>query len=118
MADFEVVEGLETSDDLNEEVPDLALGKVGVVLLVLVDHLEEIAAVCVLHNDTEAHVLKEVLLVTDHIGMVDRGEDANFVQGVLFFFAGELAHFYFLHSVDGAVRLSLDAVHFAEAALA
>ena len=51
MEDVDVVESLEAVDDLDEHLPDLALLKGGVVLLVVADLLVEVAVVSVLHDD-------------------------------------------------------------------
>jgi len=45
---------LEPSNGLNEVVPELLLGEIGVVLLVRVDLLEHIASVGVLHHNAKA----------------------------------------------------------------
>jgi hypothetical protein len=49
--DLEVMEGSKALDDLQEDVPDLLLLELAPLLLVLEDLLEQVAAVCVLHDD-------------------------------------------------------------------
>lgn len=70
---FEVMKCLETSDDLNEVVPDLFLSELGPPLLVLLDRLQEIATISQLHDDAQAAllVLEEGLLVADNVWVVD-----------------------------------------------
>lgn len=78
---FEIMKGLQSSHRLDEEVPDLLLGELCLLLFVLLNCLQQIAAVCELHNDTEASflVIKEGIFVSDDIRVVDRGENSNFI---------------------------------------
>ena len=48
------VEGAESADDLNEDVPDLLLLDVGLPLLIVTDFLEDVAVVGVLHHKAQA----------------------------------------------------------------
>lgn len=116
VADAKIVEGLESADNLDEKVPDLSLREDRVFLLVVVDHLQKVTTVSVLHDYAETHVLKEGLFVTDNVRVVDRGKDSHLIKSVFLLFAGQFAHFDLLHGVDGAIRFSLDFVHFTEAA--
>ena len=54
VADSEIVEGLETSDDLNKEVPHLFLREICVGLLVVVYQHQKIATVRIFHDQAEA----------------------------------------------------------------
>lgn len=78
---FEIMKGLQSSHRLDEEVPDLLLGELCLLLFVLLNCLQQIAAVCELHNDTETSflVIKEGIFVSDDIRVVDRGENSNFI---------------------------------------
>ena len=58
MEDIEFVKGSQPYDDLDEDGPDLGLGEVGVVLLVLADLLEEVAIVRELHDQTKGRLHK------------------------------------------------------------
>ncbi len=49
--DFDVVEGLEPANDLDEYAPDFVLTDVALLLLVHSDLLEQISVVRVLHDD-------------------------------------------------------------------
>ena len=82
----------------------------------VVDHLQKVTTVSVLHDYAETHILKEGLFVTDNVRVVDRGKDSHLIKSVFLLFAGKFAHFDLLHGVDGAIRFSLDFVHFTEAA--
>lgn len=84
---FEIMEGLQSSHRLDQEVPDLLLRELCLLLFVLLDCLQQIATVCQLHYDTETSflVVKEGILVSDDIRMVDGGENSNFIQSILLF---------------------------------
>ena len=73
MADLEIVQCFETSNDLNEVVPYLVLGKLLLQALLRINQLKHIATICVLHHDAETvgAVLKEGLFVADDVGMAD-----------------------------------------------
>lgn len=49
--------------------------------------------------------------------MLDRGEDANFVERVLLFLAREFLHLYLFHCVYCVVGLASDLENFTERAL-
>lgn len=49
MQDLSIMEGLESPDDLDEDIPDLLLLDVCLSLLVVADLLEDVAVVSVLH---------------------------------------------------------------------
>jgi hypothetical protein len=51
MQDFEFVQGGQSLHDLYENVPDLFLFELAPFFLVLEDLLQQIAAICVLHDD-------------------------------------------------------------------
>ena len=51
--DLAAVEGKESTDNLDEDVPDLLLFDVSLSLLVVTDLLEDISIVSVLHNQAE-----------------------------------------------------------------
>lgn len=53
MEDLSLVEGLEATDDLNENVPDLLFLDVGLSLLVTTYFLEHVAIVRILHHQAE-----------------------------------------------------------------
>ena len=119
VANFEIMEGFETSDDLNEEVPDLLFREGTVGLFVIVNEHQEVATVSVLHHDaqTTSLVLKESLLVANHIRVVDRGENAHLIERILLLFGTELSHLDLLHCINGVVTLALYAVNFTERSL-
>jgi len=106
---LDVVQGLQSPEHLDENVPDLLLSEVGICLLVGVDHLEQVTTVCVLHDDAErvAGVLEEGFLVANHIWVLDRGQNSNFIESVFLFLGRKFAQFDFLHGVDFAVRFPL-----------
>ena len=110
------MESFEAPDDLDEVVPNLLLAKYLVTLLLLVNQLEHVAAIRVLHHEAETVgcVLKEGLLVANHVGVTDRSENADLIECILFFFATEFLQFYFFHCVSLIVRLAQNQIHFAE----
>ena len=81
VTNFEIMEGFEASDDLNEEVPDLLFREGSVGLFVIVYEHQEVTTVGVLHHkaQTSSLVLKESLLVANHVRVVDRGENAYLI---------------------------------------
>ena len=52
MKDIDLMKRLETSNYLNDHLPDFILGYIFLGFLVLSDVLEEVTAVGVLHDDT------------------------------------------------------------------
>lgn len=68
------MEGLKASHNLYEIVPDLLLIHLGSVLLVLLDHLEQVAVVSVFHDDAEVAGgrLKESVFVPNNVRMLNR----------------------------------------------
>jgi len=84
---------------------------------VVIDHLQEVTTICILHYNAETHVLEEGLLVADNIRVIYRGQNSDLVKRVILLFARKFAHLYFFHSIDGTVRLPLDLEHFAKASL-
>ena len=81
VTNFEIMEGFEASDDLNEEVPDLLFREGSVGLFVIVYEHQEVTTVGVLHHkaQTSSLVLKESLFVANHVRVVDRGENAYLI---------------------------------------
>lgn len=51
MENFEVVEGRETFDDLDEDIPNLLFFELGSSFLVVKNLLKQVSSVCVLHDD-------------------------------------------------------------------
>ena len=82
------MESFETTDDLDEEMPDLFLSEGCVALLVIINQLEQVATIGVLHHEDQAVclVLKECLFVPDDVRMVDTCEDSHLVESILFLF--------------------------------
>ena len=72
VTDSQIMQGLETSHNLNEKVPDLFLGELSIALLVVIDHHEEITAIRILHHNAETvrTFLKESLLIADDVWVV------------------------------------------------
>lgn len=116
VANLQVVEGLEAADHLDEKVPYFMLTEGRICSLVLLDFLEEVAAGGVLHHEAEAagFVLEERVFVANHVDVVDRCENTDFVQSVFLLFRGQFAHFYLFHGVDLFVRVASDPVYFTE----
>lgn len=95
MHNFEFVKGLESADGLHEVGPALLFGDGGAGLLTLFNFVEEVAPVSVLHDDAEGGggVLEKGFLVADDVLLLDGGEDAHLVEGVLLLFFGKFSHF-------------------------
>ena len=119
VADSEVMKGLEPANDLDKEVPNLLFSETCIALLMVIDHHEQVSSVCVFHDDAESVrlVLEEGLLVADDIGVVHGCQNADLIEGILFFFGGEFAHFDFFHGIDDVIRFPTHAVNLAERAL-
>jgi hypothetical protein len=85
MTDFEVMQRLQASNGLNEEMPQLLFSETCIVLLVGIDLLEHVTRISVLHDDAQAAgtVLKESLFETDYVRVIDRCQNADLVQGIL-----------------------------------
>lgn len=60
MQDLAVMQSFETSDYLNENVPNLLLFDIGFSLLVTANLLEDISVVSVLHDQTKLYWLTEI----------------------------------------------------------
>lgn len=120
MTDLEVVEGLKSSDNLDEVVPDCPFAKVFFELLFMLNFIQNVATICMLKHNAQliSSVLEEGLLVADDVGMVDGRENADLVKRILLFLPGQFLHFDLFHSVNGAVILSSDLVDFREGSLA
>ena len=116
MTNFQVVECLKATHNLDEVVPDLFLAESVIVFLFVIDQLQDVAAISILHYDAEAigRIFEKGFLVADYIRMADACEDSDLVESVLFLFAAEFLHFHFFHCVNGVVRLSSHLVDFAE----
>lgn len=114
------MERFEAPDDLDEVVPDGLLGELQARTFFLIDNLEHVAAVGVLHDQAQAvsGVFEESFLVADDVRVLDTREDAHLIQRVLALFAAQFVHFHLFHGVDDVVRFSVDQVDFREGALA
>jgi len=73
VTNFEVVEGFQTSDGLNKEMPNLFFCVFGFVLLVFFNCLEKITVVADLHDDAKVArlILEECFFITDDIRVAD-----------------------------------------------
>ena len=87
VADSEIMKCFESSDDLNEVVPDLLLCEACVGFLVILDALQQVSTICILHYDTETVrlVLHESFFIANDVDVINRSENSNFIQSVLFF---------------------------------
>lgn len=120
MANFEVVQRLEPPDDLNQVVPNSLFADSFFSVLLLLNLGEHVAAVGILHHDAEMvrGVIEKGFFEANYIWVVDGGEDAHFVDCILFFGSGELLHLHFFHSVYYFVVFPRHLVHFLERARA
>ena len=94
MADLLVVESLEAAEGLDHVGPELFVGEASFLGLVLLDLVEEVASLRKFHDDNErvGGVVEEGFFVGDDVYVVDGGEDADLVDGVLLFFFAEFVH--------------------------
>jgi len=78
---IELVQTLESGDDLDDDLPNVLLLVILLVVLVLADALEDIAIVSVLHDDAErvAAFVEECLFVCSDEWIFDGSENADFV---------------------------------------
>jgi len=91
MQDLAVMQSFETSDYLNENVPNLLLFDIGFSLLVTANLLEDISVVSILHDQTQAAawLINERFFISDDIRLSYTGKDPDLVQGIFFLFFGE-----------------------------
>ncbi len=94
--------------DLDENAPNFWLRDQGLGFSVLLDFGEEIAAICILHDNTKLRpsllqkigaLFDKCLLVRNDIRMVDRSKDAYFVKCILFLFLRQIIHLHFFHRI-------------------
>lgn len=105
MADFEVVESFETSDNLHKKVPNLFLVELCSILLRFLDQLKQVAIVSVFHYNAKVSrgTFEESVLIPDNVWVLDGSQNSDFVEGVLFFFLRQFTHLNFFHCVQGAI---------------
>lgn len=84
---FQVMQCLESPDNLNEVMPDLFFSEFGLLFLVVFDSLEQISTVSQLHDNAETTLLvfEESLFVSDNIRMIDGCQYPDLVDCVLLF---------------------------------
>lgn len=90
MANFEVVQSLEATDDLDEVMPNHFFTESGIWFLFQVDELKNVATIGIFHDDAKrvGSVFKKGFFVANDIGMIDGCEDADLVESIFFFFTG------------------------------
>ena len=66
----------------------------------------QVPSICVLHNNAESVIFffKKCISVLDNVWRVNGCEEANLIEGIIFFFGAELIH---LDLFDGKVLLSV-----------
>lgn len=99
---FTVVQSLQASNNLNEDVPDLLLLDVGLSFLVTANLLEDVAIVSILHDEAQAGagLVNESLFVCDDVRLENTCQDAHLVQGVFLFFLRQVKHLNLLEYID------------------
>ncbi len=120
MQDFTRMEHIERPNHLYKDRPDLLLVKLLVGLLLLNNFLVKVGVICEVHDEAQALslVLKEGLFVPDDGFVLDRGQNADFVERIFFFFVGQLAHLYLFQCVDDTVAHAFDLKDFRVSPLA
>ena len=78
---FQIMKCFHSANNLNEVVPYFLLREMSVLLLVIINELHHVTAICVLHDNTQGgrRVLKKCLFVADNVLMLDGGKDADLV---------------------------------------
>lgn len=99
---FTVVQRLEASYNLDEDVPDLLLLDVGLSFLVAANLLEHVTIVCILHYEaqTGARFVDESFFVSNYVLLEYARQNAHLVQGVFLFFLRQVKHLNLLQRVD------------------
>jgi len=105
-----LVESVEATDDLNEDVPDLLLLEVGLSLLIVTDLLKYVAVISILHDQAQSRTrfVNKGIFISNDVGVVNRGQNSHFVQRILLLFVREVQHLNFLKGVYLWVFLTLD----------
>lgn len=125
--DVDVVKSLETSDNLDEDAPDLVFGYVMLVLGALSYFLKQVSVIHVFHDDAANHkpsrrnsiylpqtalfFVDEGFLVGADVRVLNTGQNADLVQCVLFFLLRQSTHVDFFEGVDGVVSQPPYLVH-------
>ena len=113
MHDVDRVEGLESTHDLDEQVPDLRLWKHSFVCLMLHDLLVQITIVRIFHHNAKRIVVfvYENLFVGDDIGVVDTCKNSDFIDSIWSFFLAEVVNSDFFQRVKFLIGLSLHMIY-------
>ena len=82
-------------------------------MFVLSDHFKDIASFKALGDNTEgiSKLVKKGVLVGEDVGVVDAGQDSDFIEAVGDLFLGEVHDAHLLHGVFLIVLLALDPVY-------
>ena len=112
MNNLDIMQSFQTPRSLYEDFPYVVLIYQLVILLMLLDELEHIAAVSILHHDTRimkgrreslpkvpTGLIEEGLLVRDDVRVSDGCEDSHLVEGVLFLLESQVVDVDFLHGI-------------------
>ena len=75
------MEGLEAANCLDEVMPDLLFGHLSSPFLMLLNKLQEVPTISKLHYNAKVTscILEKGLFVTDHILVLDGGENSDFI---------------------------------------
>ena len=90
-----IVQGLQAAGHVDEGVPDFSLLELCRILLVFRDPVEEVAAICVVHDYTEAAcvLVEESLLVGNNVWRLNRRKNSNLIKCVFLLFLRQLLNF-------------------------
>lgn len=113
MVDVELVECLESLDDLDEDPPDVVFGEEFCLLLLFDDLLVEVSIVGVVHHDAETvgGRVDEGLLVPDNVGVLDRGQDAHLVECVVLLLLAQVLQLHLLQRILLPIMDSFDLIN-------
>ena len=99
-----------TVDDVFANRPNFIFVEILVFLNFLFYSARQVAIGCKLHDCAQRFrvLIKEGFFILDHVGMIDRCEDADFVQCILFIL---LLQVIVLHSLESVLLVALESVN-------
>ena len=110
--DLQLMEGLETTHHLNNDLPDMLLLDELLIVLAFTDSLKNVAIVSKLHHNAERvrGLIKESLTVGSDERILDTRQNTNLIQSVLLLSIGQVLNLDFLERVNLIVLQALDLV--------
>ena len=102
MENLFLVQSLKALDHLNENFPYFFFPELCFFFLVQDYLLVQITSVCVLHHHIQSSsiVLEKCFFVSYHVLVLDRCQNADFIQGIHLISIVQLDHLYLLYGID------------------